>query len=146
MSDVTATLTSLIINSISNHSTLLDSFVVVYAAFVSSLYKIIGIDFAAYFVQHVVSSYEHYHSVSQDVPGLSSAPENSTDDLEAHKDGKECSNMLVLVSELYNFQVISAGLLFDIIRALLHEDLTEFNVELLLKLLRSTLYGFSFLL
>ena len=144
---MTATLTTLIINSISNHSTLLDSFVVVYAAFVSSLSKIIGIDFAAYFVQHAVSSYEHYHSVIQgSLPGPSSAPETSTEDIEIHKDGKECSNVLVLVSELYNFQVISAGLLFDVIRALLDGDLTEFNVELLLKLLRSMHHDFSRLL
>ena len=58
-------------------------------------------------------------------------------DIDKQKDGKECSNLLVLISELYNFQVISSVLVFDMIRALLNGDLTEFNVELLLKLLRS---------
>ena len=51
--------------------------------------------------------------------------------------GKECSNVIVLISELYNFQVISALLVFDIIRGLLSNDLTEYNVELLLKVVRS---------
>ena len=53
--------------------------------------------------------------------------------------GKECSNLVVLLSELYNFQVISCVLMYDVIRALLDGDLTEFKVELLLKVARSTL-------
>lgn len=44
---------------------------------------------------------------------------------------------MVLLSELYNFQVISCILLYDIIRDLLGETLSEFRVELLLKILRS---------
>jgi nucleolar MIF4G domain-containing protein 1 len=134
LSDVTSTLTTLIIDSISNHSSLLDSFVVVYAAFVSSIHKIIGTDFAAHFVQHAVALYERYHPSTQASPTIS---ESTFRDVEGQEDGKECSNLLVLVSELYNFQVISSVLVFDIIRALLDGDLTEFNVELLLKLLRS---------
>jgi hypothetical protein len=51
--------------------------------------------------------------------------------------GKECSNLMVLISELYNFQVISCLLVFDIIRGLLENKLTEFSVELLLKVVRS---------
>jgi len=43
--DVTSTLTNLIIEGISSHSSLLDSYVVLYAAFVSSLHKIIGLEF-----------------------------------------------------------------------------------------------------
>ena len=45
--------------------------------------------------------------------------------------------MIILLSELYNFQVISCVLVYDVIRALLEAHLDEFNVELLLKLLRS---------
>lgn len=55
------------------------------------------------------------------------------------QDGKECSNLIVLISELYNFQVVSSILVFDVIRHLLSDDLTEFKVELLLKILRSKL-------
>jgi len=85
---------------------------------------------AAYFVQNVVASYErHLASVEE-----KSTPNSTevTDDL-----GKECSNLVVLFSELYNFQVISCILVYDIIRGLLDKDLSEFRVELLLKLLRS---------
>jgi nucleolar MIF4G domain-containing protein 1 len=66
----------------------------------------------------------------------------SSQDIDVQKDGKECSNLLVLVSELYNFQVISSVLIFEMIRDLLDGDLTEFSVELLLKLLRSKLTCF----
>lgn len=43
--DVTTTLTALIINGISSHSSLLDSYVVLHAAFISSLHKVVGIEF-----------------------------------------------------------------------------------------------------
>lgn len=45
--DVTSTLTTLIIDGISSHSSLLDSYVVLYAAFVGSLHKVVGIEFGA---------------------------------------------------------------------------------------------------
>ena len=59
--------------------------------------------------------------------------------------GKECSNLIVLLSELYNFQVVSCVLVYDIIRNLLSAEMTEFVVELLLKLLRSTCQYFEFI-
>jgi nucleolar MIF4G domain-containing protein 1 len=84
---------------------------------------------AAYFVQNVVCSYEQH---------LASVEEKSANSTEVPEDlGKECSNLIVLLSELYNFQVISCILVYDIIRGLLDRDLSEFRVELLLKLLRS---------
>jgi len=142
--DVTSSITTLVIESISAHAALLDSYVVLHAALISSLHRIIGVEFgrctlfasrcdqlslrAAFFVQNVVSSYErHYDSLSS-----TTADDAATDPL-----GKECSNLMVLLSELYNFQVVSCVLIYDIIRSLLSAELTEFVVELLLKLLRS---------
>jgi nucleolar MIF4G domain-containing protein 1 len=125
---------------------LLDSYVVLHAALISSLQKIIGIEFgtslestsyrltshvsviAAYFVQHVVASYEQYYA------SLDTSMTGEDDTL-----GKECSNLIVLLSELYNFQVISCVLVFDIVRQLLDAGITEMNVELLLKIVRSGL-------
>lgn len=144
--DVTASFTSFVIGSISAHSTLLDSYVILHAALISSLYRLVGVEFgryslfvrrcdqlslrAAFFVQNVVSSYEHHYSVLS--PATAAARDATSDPL-----GKECSNLIVLLSELYNFQVISCVLVYDIIRNLLSAELTEFVVELLLKLLRS---------
>ena len=148
--DVTASLTSFVIEGISAHSALLDSYVILHAALISSLHRLVGVEFgkgtlfvkccdqlslrAAFFVQNVVSSYEHHYSV------LSPATAAAHDPL-----GKECSNLMVLLSELYNFQVISCVLIYDIIRNLLSAELTEFVVELLLKLLRSTYRYFGFI-
>ena len=46
-------------------------------------------------------------------------------------------NLMVLISDLYNFQVISCVLIYDLIRDLLVGEITELNVELLLKITRS---------
>lgn len=94
---------------------------------------------AAYFVQDVVESYEHHHQGLQSdevYRPVQSQPETQDQDPK----GKECSNLIVLLSELYNFQVISSVLVFDIVRELLQGDLTEFSIELLLKLMRSKHY------
>ncbi|KAJ3993173.1 hypothetical protein F5050DRAFT_1810751 [Lentinula boryana] len=129
LDNVTSIITTLIIDSISSHSTLSDSYVVLYAAFVSSLHKIVGVEFAAYFLQHVVLIYEqHFTTVSS----RQEAGESVEDQ------GKEASNLVVLLSELYNFQVISCVLIFDIIRLLLTHDIQEFQVELLLKIIRNS--------
>jgi nucleolar MIF4G domain-containing protein 1 len=80
---------------------------------------------AAYFVQNTVAAYERQRSAA--LRSDSSSDDNS----------KECTNLAVLISELYNFQVISCVLIFDIVRGILDEQLTEFDVELLLKIVRS---------
>ena len=77
-------------------------------------------------MQNVVTSYDRHYKT------IASADEAITDTA-----GKECSNLIVLLSELYNFQVISCVLIYDMIRTLLSTELSEFVVELLLKLLRS---------
>ncbi|RPD60072.1 MIF4G-domain-containing protein [Lentinus tigrinus ALCF2SS1-7] len=135
--DVTETLTKLIVDGISSHSMLLDQYVVLHAAFVSALHKLVGIEFAAFFVQHVVTSYDtHYAALGDKLDAPPQATEGTSTSDEPI--GKECSNLVVLLSELYNFQVISCVLMYDIIRALLDGDLTEFKVELLLKVARNS--------
>jgi nucleolar MIF4G domain-containing protein 1 len=149
--DVTSTIPTLIIDGISSHSSLLDSYVVLHAGFVSSLHKILGIEFGsvlfsflrhllihdspgAYFTQSVVATYDKYRKeLREEIP--------PGDDPR----GKECSNTIVLLSELYNFQVISSVLMFDIIRAILDEEITELTVELLLKVIQSIYVYISFL-
>jgi len=157
LSDVTSILTTLVINGIASHSSLLDSYVVLHAALVSSLHKIVGQEFgrdyfslavctdlddllAAHFVQHIVSSYERHYASTQSIQ-ISRLSANFDGRLETDMSGKECSNLIVLLSELYNFQVISSILVFDIIRGLLAGGLTEFGVELLLKIVRSMFHG-----
>lgn len=89
---------------------------------------------AAYFVQNVVASYERHFAELQE-PSFTEQPPSGAANNETR--GKECSNLIVLLSELYNFQVISCLLVYDFIRGLLDGELTEFKVELLLKIVRS---------
>ncbi|KAF8529830.1 hypothetical protein JB92DRAFT_2782635 [Gautieria morchelliformis] len=126
--DVTSTLTALIVDGISSHSSHLDSFVVLHASLVTCLYKIIGVDFVAHFIQFLMASYERYY---QAISG------NDLNAIEDEPKGKECLNLAVLLSELYNFQVISCILVYDVIRGLL-DTLNEFDVELLLKIARNS--------
>ncbi|KAI6123276.1 hypothetical protein EV401DRAFT_1288685 [Pisolithus croceorrhizus] len=128
--DVTSTLTTLIIDGISSHAMLIDSFVVLHAAFICSMHRLIGMDFAAFVVQHVVASYEQHLAHAENAASHDSGP---SEDL-----GKECSNLIILLAELYNFQVVACVLIYDLIRELLSRDLSELRVELLLKILRSS--------
>ncbi|KAL1697008.1 armadillo-type protein [Schizophyllum commune] len=126
--DVTSTLTKLIIEGTSSHALLLDSYVVLHAAFVAALHKIVGVEFAAYFVQTLVAEYERHRA------------EGADNNIDVTRDGagKECSNLIVLISELYNFQVVSCVLVYDIIRSLLAGGMDELDVELLLKVVRNS--------
>lgn len=55
-------------------------------------------------------------------------------------ESKECDNLLTIIGHLYNFHVIDARLLFDILK-LLVSTFTERNIELILMLLKNV--GFS---
>ncbi|EIN09802.1 ARM repeat-containing protein [Punctularia strigosozonata HHB-11173 SS5] len=120
----------LILDGVSSHALLLDSFIVLHATLVASLYRLVGIDFAALFVQHLMSSYEIRYRSFENTSGIDQASNETV--------SKECSNLITLLSELYNFQVVSCVLVYDVIRQLLDGDLSELNVELLLKLARNS--------
>ncbi|OLL25913.1 Suppressor of glycerol defect protein 1 [Neolecta irregularis DAH-3] len=120
---LTSNLTSLIITIISSHSHLLEAFVILHAALIAALYRSIGVSFAAYFVQTLVEQFDKFYDT--DIQTQT-----------AEQSAKECSNIIVLLCELYNFQVVGCTLLYDIIRSLLNH-LSEVNTELLLKIVRS---------
>jgi nucleolar MIF4G domain-containing protein 1 len=142
--DVTTILTTTIISSIADHASLLDHHVVLHAALVAALYRTVGVDFgpymkaivysrslntfaAAYCVQEAVSSYLSYYRATQSPDWLQ----------DEEIKGKECTNLMVLLCELYNFQVIACVLMYDMIRVLLGSVVSEMDVEILLKILRS---------
>ncbi|KAH7335592.1 armadillo-type protein [Rhizoctonia solani] len=128
--DVTQALTTIILDSVSSSANLLDTFVILHAAFVAAIHKIIGIEFAAFFIENTVSSYEKHWT------NLRSNQSQNPD--EPTTGSKESSNLLVLLSELYNFQVVSCILIYDLIRALLNSEFSEFDVELLLKVVKNS--------
>ncbi|CAG8433011.1 6313_t:CDS:10 [Ambispora gerdemannii] len=143
--DVTSTITNLVLNIISSKSNLLDQFVTLYATFIAALYKINGIDFCAHFVQTLIEEFEKFHSKysrsknnfeNRDTVN-SDQDATTTEKINNGERGKECTNLVLLISALYNFQVVSCILIYDLVRLFI-KDLTELNIELLLKVIKSS--------
>ncbi|KAJ9092107.1 hypothetical protein QFC21_006973 [Naganishia friedmannii] len=157
---VTSTVTELVINLVSDRANLLDSFVILYAALLAALYKVKGLEFGASHVMvnewyqkhgrlillpsnpmtgaHVVQTLVlKYKSLVDQLQGTAAEEEQA---------GKQPLNMLTLIAELYNFQVISCRLIYDLIRGFIEnivpqgQEVTgvEFPVEGLLKVLRAS--------
>jgi nucleolar MIF4G domain-containing protein 1 len=116
--NVTSTLINLLMGMICERAVLQDTFMVLHAGFIAALYKLMGMDFGAELVQHVVEILD------------------AGGDERGKFEGKETINLVSLLSQLYNFHVIGSTLMFDYIRLFL-EEITETNTELLLKVIRS---------
>jgi len=116
--NVTSTLINLLMGMICERAVLQDTFMVLHAGFIAALYKLVGMDFGADLVQHVVEILD------------------AGSDERGKFEGKETVNLVSLLSQLYNFHVIGSTLVFDYIRLFLAE-ITETNTELLLKVIRS---------
>ncbi|EQL29902.1 hypothetical protein BDFG_07586 [Blastomyces dermatitidis ATCC 26199] len=116
---VTTTLIDLLMGMVYDPSTLQDTFIILHAGFIAALYKVLGMDFGAEFIERIVKKFD------EDYEG---------------KDGglsKQMVNAISLLSHLYNFHVIGCSLIFDYIRLFLKE-INEVNTELLLKMIRNS--------
>ncbi|KAF9919027.1 suppressor of glycerol defect [Linnemannia zychae] len=130
--DVSQTITDMILNAISSKANLLDSFVILYATVVASLYRLVGIEFAAHFIQTLVEQFDGYHAIASSTKST----EMTDETLNAVK---QCTNLIVLVSELYNMHVIACVLVYELIRWFMTE-LSELNVELVVKIVKTSGY------
>lgn len=109
--------TDVILESISLQGRLNEQFLIVHAAFAAALYRTVGVEFGAHFVQTLVETFDkHYNNNAK---------------------GKESVNLLALLSQIYTFQVVSCNLMYDFIRMLL-DGINEPKTELLLKLIDSS--------
>lgn len=120
--DVTSTLLDLLLSLVSDRSSLNDTFIILHAGFIAAIYKVIGMDFGAELIQNIV---ERFDAIYEDVGAQSS-------------EGKTLTNLVSLLSHLYNFHVIGCTLVFDYIRLFLKE-INEMNTELLLRVIKSTI-------
>ncbi|KAJ2336800.1 suppressor of glycerol defect, partial [Coemansia sp. RSA 2681] len=134
---VNQVLTDLILQAIRSRIHMLDTFLYVNAALVGAVHRAIGLEPVAFLVQRLMEEFEtFYKRGALEAKGSSSdkaQPPPGQD--EALTPGKECQNLCVFLAELYNFQVISCQLVYDVIRMCV-EDINEFTAELLLKLIR----------
>jgi len=122
----------MILSSISSKANLLDSFVILYATVVASLYRLVGIEFAAHFLQTLVEQFDTHHALASSTKST----EMTDETLSAVK---QCTNLIVLVSELYNMQVVSCVIVYELIGWFMTE-LSELNVELVVKIVKTSGY------
>lgn len=115
---VNTTLVDLLMGMLSDPSVLLDTFLILHAGFIAAIYKVIGPDFGAIIVERIVAEFDqHYEGNKQG-------------------SGKQTTNLMSLVAELYTFQVIGSNLVFDYVRFFL-DELSDINTELLLRIVRA---------
>ncbi|BFZ59229.1 suppressor of glycerol defect [Saitoella coloradoensis] len=128
--DVNQSITDLVLAIITSRDTLLDTFVILHAGFIAALYRVQGIEFGAFFVQTLVEMYDKHHAAAMQTVSTDGNPSGG-------QGGKACTNLIVLLTELYNLQVVGCTLIYDFIRVFLG-DLNELNTELLLKIVRNS--------
>lgn len=132
---VTSTITQLILDTITARSNLIDTFVILHAALVAALHKVVGVEFAAYFITRLVEDLTKHYQALKEQPTEQGEEEEGK--------GKECLNLTVLACELYNLHVVACPLIYDLIRMFLgsspsgERDVGEVDIELLLKTIRS---------
>jgi nucleolar MIF4G domain-containing protein 1 len=117
---VASTLIDLLVEHICDRAALSDTFLILHAGFFAALYKVVGTQFGAQLLERLVTEFDKFYQ------------EEKTERVQA----KQTSNLIALLSDLYALQVTTSTIVFDFIRLLLSE-LSEFNTELLLKLIRT---------
>jgi nucleolar MIF4G domain-containing protein 1 len=127
---VTATLVDILLISVCEPTSLPDTLIILPAGFIAAIYKVIGTDFGAQVIQRIVELFDvHY---ARATAAIQEGPAAATTD-----SSKETSNLIMLLSEMYNFQVVGSNLIFDYVRLFLGK-LSELNAELLLKIIRTS--------
>ncbi|KAK5995792.1 Suppressor of glycerol defect protein 1 [Cladobotryum mycophilum] len=121
--DVTEQLTVLIFAQIQKPDSLPDQFFVLTGGFSAAIYKVIGSSFGSHLVREVVKTFGEVYETCDKEEGDPSAIR------------KEASNMIGFLTQLYLFEVVNCRIMFDYMERLL-EDLSELNVELLLRICR----------
>ncbi|KAJ3076203.1 suppressor of glycerol defect [Podochytrium sp. JEL0797] len=130
--DVTEIITETTIGFISNHANLLDAFVMTYAALLSCIFNVIGIEFGAHLTQTTVELYIKSMEETANLP--TSLPDEDDEKVTDHP-SKRATNLVTLLSHLYNFNIVGAPLIYDLVRACL-DRMLPLDVEIILKLLR----------
>ncbi|KAF2158059.1 hypothetical protein K461DRAFT_251302 [Myriangium duriaei CBS 260.36] len=98
---------------IAESSTLSDVFIVLHGAFIAALYRVTGTDFGAQLLERIV--------------GVLDDPLATA--------GKKPVNLVSLLAIMYNFQVISCDIIYDLIRQFI-KRFSEDDTELLLRIIR----------
>ncbi|CAO1613910.1 unnamed protein product [Sympodiomycopsis kandeliae] len=146
---VSSTLTSLILGTISMRSNLIltDTFVVVYASLVASLGRIVGMEFIAGLVSELVDDLIKYYDLAKqdEVEEIQHQKTNGQESSNSSGASKSLANLVVLLSHMYNLHVVACPLIYDLIKLFLGEavqdrpkrEMSELDVESLLKVVKT---------
>ncbi len=127
---LTSILVDILLTSVCEPTSLPDTLIILPAGFIAAIYKIIGTDFGAQVIQRIVELFDEHYARATAL--AHDGPAAATTDI-----SKETSNLIMLLSEMYNFQIVGSNLIFDYIKMFL-EKLSELNAELLLKIIRAS--------
>ncbi|KAG8529380.1 uncharacterized protein KY384_006016 [Bacidia gigantensis] len=116
---VSSTLIRLLLDSLADASVLQDTYIILHSGFIAALHKELGTDFGAQMLMSIDDEFRI-------------AFDNYT---ESASGSKKTTNLISLLAEMYVFQVIGSGLIFDYVRLCLR-DMSEHNTELLLRIVR----------
>ncbi|CEH15949.1 Protein involved in high osmolarity signaling pathway [Ceraceosorus bombacis] len=129
---VNNTLSDLIIANVSSPSDLIDTFLILQAALVVALHRIIGVEFAAQVLQGAVDRL------------LQARKEALERESQGELPSKEAANIVGLLAGMYNLGSLAHPLMYDFMRLFLSDAeamgerrLGEADVELLLRLVKS---------
>ena len=126
--DVTDILTQRIMDLVSSPSNLAESFVINYVCLLKLVYSCVGTDVCAHFVQQLV---EKYMTTFESLQAT-----NTEDSAAAEESNKKCSNFMVLICYLFNFNIISSVLMSDIVMEIIKALKDEIQIDLVLKVIR----------
>ncbi|KAJ2655008.1 suppressor of glycerol defect [Coemansia sp. RSA 1200] len=129
---VTDVWSTILLQSIQSRSNMLDTFLYVNAALVGAVYRAVGLEPVAYLVQEMMQRFEQFFIKGMEEYRANVKSDDNGDGLTSEK---QCQNLAVFVAELYNFQVVSCQLVYDVIRLCI-QDINEFTAEILLKIIR----------
>ncbi|OLY83813.1 Suppressor of glycerol defect protein 1 [Smittium mucronatum] len=139
---VTEAVSDILISSISSKIHMLDTFLYVNAAFIGALSRIIGTEVIAFIVQELVEKIDKdLNSIINTPIDVINAPPNDSqlESSESSIPGKECLNLVSFLSEIYNFNVISCRLIYDLLDfAASHPN--EVTVEIILSVIKTAGY------
>lgn len=117
---VNETVTTTVLEAIAMQSTLSEKFLAVHAALIAALYRTAGLEFGAYFVQTLVEEfdkrYNNNNNKNNELSLSSSSLGSSTN--------KEAANLISMLAELYSFNIVWCGIIYDFVREFLKPGAT----------------------
>lgn len=121
--DVTEIMTDIILAQICKPENLPDQFFVLTGGFTAAIYKVNGASFGSHIIRRLVKDITENCEKAKHDKGSEAAFR------------KEAANLVAFLTQLYVFEATSCRIIFDFMERFL-ENLTELNVELLLRICR----------